>query len=257
MTTPMFGSGIKRREDPRLITGRAKYTDDIKLPGTLHMAIVRSPHAHANIKSIDTSAAEAMPGVAAVYTGSDMNMPIPTGGLIVDSDLKTPEHPALAKDKVRYVGDGVAIVLAEDRYLAQDAAEAVVVDYEVLGAVVNPEDALQDGAPQLFDDVPNNRAFNWIMGDREASDKVFEEADVVVKERIVNQRLQPTPMETRAALAQWNAATEELTLWLTSQNPHIHRILLSGLVGVPEHKLRVIAPEVGWRFWRENRPLPR
>ena len=132
--------------------------------------------------------------------------------------------------------------------MAQDAADAVVVEYQDLGAVVNPEDAAQDGAPQLFDDVPNNIAFNWIMGDRAASDKVFAEADVVVKERIVQQRLQPNPMEPRSALAQWNPAMEELTLWCTTQNPHIHRVLLCGILGVPEHKLRVIAPEVGGGF---------
>ena len=248
MSTRIFGSGIKRREDPRLITGKAKYTDDFKLPGLLHMAIVRSPHAHANIKSIDSSAAEAMDGVVAVFTGKDMDLPIPTAFLIPDSDLKTPEHPALAKDKVRYVGDGVAIVLADDRYLAQDAADAVEVDYEVLDAVVNPEDAAQDGVPQLFDDVENNIAFRWIMGDKDEINKVFEEADVVVKERIIQQRLIPTPMEPRSAMAQWNSATEQLIVWCTTQNPHIHRFVLSGLTGVPEHKLRVIAVDVGGGF---------
>lgn len=248
MVTRMFGSGIKRREDPKLITGKAKYTDDLKLPGLLHMAIVRSPHAHANIKSIDTSKAEAMPGVVAVYTGEAMNIMIPTGALIPDCDLKVTEHPALAKTKVRHVGDGVAILLAENRYQAQDAAEMVEVDYEVLGAVVSPEDAVQDGAAQLFDEVPNNIAFNWIMGDREASDKVFADADVVVKERIVQQKLQPTTMEPRSAVAQWNSVTEELTIWCTTQNPHIHRVLLSGLLGVAENKLRIIAPEVGGGF---------
>lgn len=248
MVTRMFGSGIKRREDPKLITGKAKYTDDLKLPGLLHMAIVRSPHAHANIKSIDTSKAEAMPGVVAVYTGEAMNIMIPTGALIPDCDLKVTEHPALAKTKVRYVGDGVAILLAENRYLAQDAAEMIEVDYEVLGATVNPEDAIKDGASQLFDEVPNNIAFNWILGDRETSDKVFAEADVVVKERIVQQRLQPTTMEPRSAVAQWNDVTEELTIWCTTQNPHIHRVLLSGLLGVAENKLRIIAPEVGGGF---------
>lgn len=248
MTTRIFGSAIKRREDPRLITGKARYTDDIKLPGLLHMAIVRSPHAHANIKSIDASAATAMDGVVAVFTGKDMNLPIPTAFLIPNSNLKTPEHPSLARDKVRYVGDGVAIVLAENRYIAQDAAELVEVDYEVLDAVVNPEEAAQDGAPQLFDDVPNNIAFRWVMGDREAIDKVFNEADVVVKERIVQQRLIPTPMEPRSALAQWNNATEEMTVWCTTQNPHIHRHILGLLTGIPDNKLRVIAIDVGGGF---------
>src|SRR5690349_1968484 len=152
MTTRIFGSGIKRREDPRLITGKGKYTDDMQLQGMLHMAIVRSPHAHARIKKIDTSSAKSMPGVVGVFTGADLTGlgTIPCAWLIPNSNLKTPAHPALATDKVRYVGDGVAIVIAENRYQAQDAAEAVEVDYDVLGATVNPEAATQSGAPQLF-----------------------------------------------------------------------------------------------------------
>ncbi len=249
MSTRIFGSGIKRREDPRLITGEAKYTDDIKLPGLLHMAVVRSPYAHANIVSIDTSAAAAMEGVAAVFTGEDITLAgIPTAWLIPDSELKTPEHPALAKGKVRYVGDGVAIVLADDRYRAQDAADAVVVEYEELPAVIDPEKATQAGAPQLFDDVENNIAFRWVMGDREASDAVFESADVVVSDTILQQRLLPTAMEPRAAMAQYNPATEELTLWCTSQNPHIHRFIISAVTGLSENRVRVIAPEVGGGF---------
>ncbi len=249
MSTRIFGSGIKRREDPRLITGEARYTDDIKLPGLLHMAVVRSPYAHANIISIDASAAEAMDGVLAVFTGDDIDLAaIPTAWLIPDSDLKTPDHPALAKGKVRYVGDGVAIVLAEDRYLAQDAADAVMVEYEELPAVVDPEKAAQPGAPQLFDDVENNIAFRWVMGDKEASDAVFADAAVVVSDTIVQQRLLPTAMEPRAAMAQYSPATQELTLWCTSQNPHIHRFIISAVTGLSENKVRVIAPEVGGGF---------
>ncbi|MGB1287446.1 MAG: xanthine dehydrogenase family protein molybdopterin-binding subunit, partial [Aggregatilineales bacterium] len=250
MSTRIFGSGIKRREDPRLITGKAKYTDDIKLPGTLHMAVVRSPYAHANIKSVDTSAAEAMEGVVAVFTGADLEglASIPSAWLIPDSDLIIPDHPALAKDKVRHVGDGVAIVLAEDRYIAQDAAELVMVDYEELGAVVDPEKAAQDGAPQLFDNVANNVAFTWVMGDKEASDAVFDGADVVLSDKIIQQRLLPTAMEPRSALAQYNSATNELTMWVTTQNPHIHRFIISGITGMPENKVRIIAPEVGGGF---------
>ena len=177
-----------------MITGEARYTDDIKLPGVLHMAVVRSPYAHANIVSIDSSAAEAMDGVVAVYTSEDIGdglAGLPTAWLIPDSDLKTPEHPALAKGKVRYVGDGVAIVLADDRYRAQDAADAVVVDYEELPAVIDPEEAAGEGAPLIHDDVEGNIAFRWVMGDREASDAVFDAADVVVSERILQQRLLP------------------------------------------------------------------
>ncbi len=249
MSTRIFGSGIKRREDPRLITGKAKYTDDIKLPGLLHMAVVRSPYAHANIKSIDTSAAESMEGVVAIFTGEDVTLaPIPSAWLIPDSGLIVPEHSALAKGKVRHVGDGVAIVLADDRYQAQDAADAVVVEYEELPAVVNPEKATKDGEPQLFDNVPNNVAFRWVMGDKEASDKVFDEADVVVSDTIIQQRLLPTAMEPRASVAQYNSATEELTLWCTTQNPHIHRFIISGITGLKENKVRVIAPEVGGGF---------
>ncbi|MFN8375130.1 MAG: molybdopterin cofactor-binding domain-containing protein [Anaerolineae bacterium] len=251
MSTRIFGSGIKRREDPRLITGKGKYTDDMALLGMVHMAVVRSPHAHARIKSIDTSKAKAAPGVVAVYTGADLTGlgNLPCAWLVPNSNLKTPAHPALAKDIVRYVGDGVAIIIAENRYLAQDAVEMVEVDYEVLPAVVSPEEATQSGAPQLFDDVPNNVAFTWIAssGD-EGVEKAFAEAEIVVKERIVQQRLLPTAMEPRSALAQWNSGTEELTVWVTSQNPHIHRFILSGVTGVPEHKLRVIAPEVGGGF---------
>ena len=249
MSTRIFGSGIKRREDPRLITGEARYTDDIKLPGLLHMAVVRSPYAHANIISIDTSAAEAMDGVLAVFTGDDIDLAaIPTAWLIPDSDLKTPDHPALAKGKVRYVGDGVAVVLAEDRYLAQDAADAVMVEYEELPAVIDPQEAAQPGAPQLFDDVENNIAFRWVMGDKEASDAVFADAAVVVSDTIVQQRLLPTAMEPRAAMAQYSPATQELTLWCTSQNPHIHRFIISAVTGLSENKVRVIAPEVGGGF---------
>lgn len=250
MTTRIFGSGIKRREDPRLITGKARYTDDMQLPGMLYMSVVRSPYAHAKIKRIDTSAAKKMPGVVAVFTGNDLTLgAVPCAWLIPNSNLKTVEHPALAKTKVRYVGDGVAIVLAEHRYQAADGAEAVQVDYEPLGATVNPEDATKDGAPQLHDDAPNNIAFTWVASSGDENlEKAFNEADVVVKERIVQQRLLPTAMEPRAALAQWNGPSEELTVWVTTQNPHIHRFILSGMTGVAEHKVRVIAPEVGGGF---------
>ncbi|MBC8100046.1 MAG: molybdopterin-dependent oxidoreductase, partial [Armatimonadetes bacterium] len=248
-TTRIFGSAIKRREDPRLMTGKSKYTDDMSLPGMVAMAVVRSPYAHAIIKSIDISAAKAAPGVIAVFTGQDMAMNVPTAWLVPNSDLKTPAHPTLARDKVRYVGDGVAIVIADNRYHAQDAVELVEVEYEPLDAVVNPEEATFNGAPQLFDEVPNNVAFRWVAssGD-EAVEAAFAAAEVVVSERIVQQRLLPTAMEPRSAFAQWNSGTEELTIWSTTQNPHIARFILSGMLGVPEHKVRVIAPEVGGGF---------
>ena len=250
MTMRIFGSGIRRREDPRLITGRASYTDDIKLPGLVHAAILRSPHAHANISSVDTSGAEGQPGVIAVYTGADTDgvlAGLPCAWLIPDSDLKTPDHPAIAKDRVRYVGDAVAVVVAESRYQAEDALEHIDVDYEPLDAVMNPKAAAQDGAPQVHDDVENNVAFTWPLAGGD-TDAAFAEADVTVSDTINLQRLIANPMEPRSAIAQWVAATGELTLWNTSQNPHIARFLTSVVTGVPEHKVRVIAPEVGGGF---------
>ena len=250
MTTRIFGSGIRRREDPRLITGRASYTDDIKLPGTVHAAILRSPYAHANITSIDTSAAACQPGVIAVYTGADIEghlNPIPCAWHIPDSNLIMPDHPAIAKDKVRYVGDAVAVVVAENRYQAEDALEHIDVDYEPLDATINPKASTMDGAPQVHDDVPNNIAFKWTVAGGEI-DEAFEKADVVVKDTITLQRLIPNAMEPRSAVAQYVAATGNLTLWATTQNPHIARFLSSVVTGVGEHKVRVIAPEVGGGF---------
>ena len=250
MTTRMFGSGIRRREDPRLITGRASYTDDITLPGMAYAAILRSPYAHANITSIDPSEAKCQPGVIAVYTGKDIEghlNPIPCAWLIPDSNLITPDHPAIAKDKVRYVGDAVAVVVAESRYQAEDALEHIDVDYEPLDATINPKASTQDGAPQVHDDAPNNIAFKWTVAGGEI-DEAFEKADVVVRDTINLQRLIPNAMEPRSAIAQYVAPTGKLTLWGTSQNPHIARFLSSVVTGVGEHKVRVIAPEVGGGF---------
>ena len=250
MTTRIFGSGIRRREDPRLITGQASYTDDIKLPDMVHAAILRSMYAHAVIKSVDTSGAVGQPGVIAVYTGEDTEGALnglPCAWLLPNSDLKTPTHPPIAKDKVRYVGDAVAVVVAESRYEAEDALEHIVVEYEPLGVVINPREAAQSGDPQLHDDVPNNIAFTWAVAGGD-TDKAFEEADVTVSDTITLQRLIANAMEPRSAIAQWVAPTGELTLWSTTQNPHIARFLTSVVTGVPEHKIRVIAPEVGGGF---------
>ncbi len=250
MTTRIFGSGIRRREDPRLITGQATYTDDITLPGTVYAAILRSPHAHARIRSVDTAAAAEAPGVLAVYTGADLSgtlNPIPCAWIVPDSDVKQVPHPAIASDVVRYVGDAVAVVVAEDRYRAEDALELIEVEYETLGAVINPEAALQDGAPLLHDDAPNNQAFHWVAtgGDPDAA---FESAEVLIRDTIIQQKLIPNTIEPRAALASWLRATGELTLWTSSQNPHICRFVTCLVTGVPEHKIRVIAPEVGGGF---------
>jgi carbon-monoxide dehydrogenase large subunit len=251
MTTRVFGSPVKRREDPRLITGQAQFTDDVVLPGMAHMAVVRSPYGHARIKAIRTKKAAAVEGVLGVFTGKDMKEagfgPIPCAWVVPNSDSKTPPYPPIAIDVVRYVGNAVAIVVAADRYAANDGAEAVEVDYEPLPVVVDAEKATQKGAPQLHADVPGNVAFHWKVsgGDVEAA---FKAADVVVSERIINQRLIPNAMEPRAALAQYLAATGEVTLWVTSQNPHIARFLLSLDTGIPEGRIRVIATEIGGGF---------
>ena len=250
MTTRIFGSGIRRREDPRLITGQATYTHDIKLNGMAHAAILRSPHAHARINSIDTSAAQGAPGVVAVYTGADIEgvlNPIPCAWVVPDSDVKVVAYSALAKDVVRYVGDAVAVVVAEDRYQAEDALELIAVDYDPLPAIVNPEAATQDGAPQLHEDAPNNQAFHWVAAGGD-TDAAFGSAEVVVSDTIIQQKLIPNAMEPRSTVASYQPAMGELTLWNTTQNPHIARFVTCLVTGLPEHKIRVIAPEVGGGF---------
>ncbi|MCL6631858.1 MAG: molybdopterin-dependent oxidoreductase [Alicyclobacillus herbarius] len=245
----VFGQVVKRREDPRFITGRGQYTDDVQLPGMLYAAILRSPHAHARIISIDVEAAKRAPGVVAVYTGRDLADKmgtVPTAWIPPESNLKTPPHFALAVDRVRYVGDGVAMVVADSRYAARDALDLISVQYEVLPAVVDQVAAMREGAPVLHEEAPDNVAFHWQVGN--ATDEVFEQAEVVVRHKIRQQRLVPNPMEPRASVAQYNQATGELTVWVTSQNPHIHRFILSGILGIPEHRLRVVATDVGGGF---------
>ena len=247
----VVGQSIKRVEDPRFIQGKGKYVANLQIPGLLHAAIVRSPHAHAKIKGIDASAALAMPGVVAVYTGADLAAD-GVGGLPCGFNppgIKTAPHPALAIGKVRHVGDGVAVVIAEDRYLAQDAADAVQVDYEPLPAVIDAKKAVAPGAPQLHEEIPNNTSFHWALGDRAEIDRAFAAADHVVELDLINQRLIPNAMEPRACVAQYSDFSDELTIWTTSQNPHIIRLLLSiATLHVPENKLRVISPDVGGGF---------
>ncbi|MGH2403019.1 MAG: xanthine dehydrogenase family protein molybdopterin-binding subunit [bacterium] len=248
--TKLFGASVKRRDDPQLITGRAMYTDDLRLTGMLYAAFVRSPHAHATIKSVDAGRAKAHPGVVAVFTGRDLAdklNPIPCAWLIPNSDLKVPARPALAATRVRHVGECVAVVVAESRYAARDAAELVDVAYESLPAIVDQEKATKPGAPQVHEDVPNNLSFTWKAQGGDVA-TAFKSADVVIKQRFLNQRLIPNAVEARAATAQSNAGTGDLTVWLTSQNPHIHRFVLSVVLKMPEHKIRVIAPEVGGGF---------
>jgi carbon-monoxide dehydrogenase large subunit len=246
----IFGSGIRRREDPRLITGTARYTDDIVLPGMVHAAILRSPHAHARITRLETARAKAAPAVVAVFTGADIEgalNPIPCAWLLPNAELKIAQYRALAQDVVRYVGDAVAVVVAESPYQAADALDLIEVDYEPLPATVDPEKAAQKNAPQLHAEIPGNVAFHWTLAGGDV-DAALKSADVIIRDRIHQQRLIPTAMETRGAVAQFVPATGELTLWNTTQNPHIVRFIMSLVTGVPEDRLRVVAPEVGGGF---------
>jgi carbon-monoxide dehydrogenase large subunit len=258
-TERLFGKSIKRREDPRFITGRGQYVDDLKLPGMTYAAFVRSPHAHARIKSIDVTQAKAHPGVVAVFTGKDMTgvNSLPCGWDLrkaknipgVVQDLTMVPHMPLTSDVARHVGDPVAVVIAESQAAAIDAAEKVDVAWEPLPAVTATDKAAASGAPQIHADAPANVAFKWALGDAGATEAAFKSAAVTVKKRIVNQRLVANAMEPRACVARFDAATGELTLWVTSQNPHVHRLLMCAFVlGIPEHKVRVIAPDVGGGF---------
>jgi carbon-monoxide dehydrogenase large subunit len=251
MATALVGARIKRREDPRFITGEGRYLDDIRLPGMVHAAVLRSPYAHARILSIDTTAARSMPGVLAVWTGQDLAglnpLPCawPAGG--VQNNVNTPR--VLAIDRVRWTGEGVACVVAETREQAYDALEAIRVDYEPLPAVVDAEAALKPGAPQLHDNAPNNVCFVWTVGKKDETDAAIRNAEVVVRGRLVNQRLIPNAMETRGAIGRWDPGTDEYTIWMTSQAPHAMRLLLAAFVlGIPEHKLRCISGDVGGGF---------
>jgi aerobic carbon-monoxide dehydrogenase large subunit len=257
-TAKLFGASIKRREDPRFITGKGNYTDDLKLPGMTYAAFVRSPHAHARIRGIDVSKARAAPGVVAVYTGADMTgvNSLPCGWDLrkeknipgVVQDLAMVPHMPLASDAARHVGDPVAVVIATSQDAANDGAEQVTVNWEALPSVTATDGATSSGAAQLHAGAPGNVAFKWELGGGDL-DAAFKNAHVVVKKRIVNQRLVANAMEPRACVARYEDATGELTLWVTSQNPHVHRLLMCAFVlGIPEHKVRVISPDVGGGF---------
>lgn len=247
----VVGKAVKRKEDPRLITGEARYLEDITLPGMAHAAVLRSPHAHARIVSINTERAAAVPGVVAVYTGQDfaeldpLPCPWPAGG--VENNLNTPR--ALEIDKVTHVGAGVAVVVAEERAIAEDALAHIDVEWEVLPAVTDAEEATREGAPQLHENAPNNICMEWDCGDQGGTDEAIAAADVVVRQRLRNQRLIPTPMETRGCIAQHQPATGEYTIWMTSQAPHVHRLLFTAFIfQIPENKVRVISPQIGGGF---------
>ncbi|MFN8493902.1 MAG: xanthine dehydrogenase family protein molybdopterin-binding subunit [Caldilineaceae bacterium] len=249
----LVGSSVKRKEDPRFIQGKGKYVANLQLPNAAAVAIKRSPYAHAKIVSIDTAAAEALPGVIGVFTGQDFIDggvgKLPCGWLVPGTKVPSRWPVMPVGDKVRHVGDSVAVVVAENSYIAEDAIELIDVTYDPLPAVVNAKQAMQPSAPALHEDIPDNVSYTWPIGDKAAVDKALASAANVIELDLVNQRLIPNAMEPRAAAAQWNAATEEMTVWTTSQNPHPIRLLLSAFtLGIPEHKLRVISPDVGGGF---------
>src|SRR5262245_18831235 len=257
-TERLFGKSIKRREDPRFITGRGQYVDDVKLPGMTYAAFVRSPHAHARIRSIDVSTARALHGVVAVFTGKDMTgvNSLPCGWDLrkeknipgVVQDLAMVPHMPPTREPPRHCCDPVSVVSPNIQDAANDAPYKVAVDWEVLPSVTATDRASQSNAPQLHAGAPGNVAFKWELGGGDV-DAAFKSAAVVVKKRIVNQRLVANAMEPRACVARYEDATGELTLWVTSQNPHVHRLLMCAFVlGIPEQKVRVIAPDVGGGF---------
>ena len=249
-----IGQSVKRKEDARFLTGAGQYTDDVTLRNQTYGYFLRSPHAHAKIRSIDASKAKNAPGVIAIYTAADLEgvNGLPCGWLITSVDgtpMKEPPHPVLAKGKVRYVGDQIALVVAETQNQAKDAAELIEVDYEILPAVVDIVDALKSGAPQIHDEAVGNKCYTWSIGDKAAVDAAFAKAAHVTKLDLVNNRLVPNAIEPRAAVASHNRAEDSYTLYVSNQNPHVERLLMTAFVlGLPEHKVRVIAPDVGGGF---------
>ncbi len=251
-----IGKPVRRREDERFLTGAGQYTDDINLPGQTFAAFVRSPHAHAAIRSIGLDAARKAPGVLAIFTGQDLADAkvggLPCGWLIHSKDgkpMNEPPHPVLAQGKVRHVGDPVAVVVAQTQWQARDAAELVEVDYDVLPAVVDPAKTDAAGAPQIHEGAPSNVCYDWGHGDKAAVDAAFARAAHVTRLSFVNNRLIPNAMEPRAANAMYTKHDDSYTLYVANQNPHVERLLMSAFVlGLPESKVRVIAPDVGGGF---------
>jgi carbon-monoxide dehydrogenase large subunit len=256
MNAPLIGARIQRKEDYRFLTGAGQYTDDVSLPNQSYAAFVRSPHAHAKINNISLANAQNAPGVIAIFTGADLAEAkvggLPCGWLITDvhgQPMKEPPHPCLAQGKARHVGDAVAVVVAATLEQARDAAEKVEVDYEVLPAVVDAAKARAKGAPALHEIAPDNTCYVWALGDKAAVDAAFAKAAHVTKLDLVNNRLVPNAIEPRAAIGVYNRADEGYTLYVSSQNPHVERLLMTAFVlGLPEHKVRVIAPDVGGGF---------
>ena len=249
-----IGQSVPRKEDGRFITGKGRYTDDIKQVGQTHAYFVRSPHAHADVVNIDVEEALAAPGVIAVLTGADVTADglggLPCGWMIHSKDgseMKQPHHPVLADKRVHYLGEPVAMVIADNALEAKNASELVAVDWAEKQAVVSVSEA--QAAPAIYDDIPQNTCYEWALGDSDAVEKAMEKAAHVTRIELTNNRLIPNAMEPRAALAEYNPGSDELTLHTTSQNPHLARLILTAFVQIaPEHKLRVIAPDVGGGF---------
>jgi carbon-monoxide dehydrogenase large subunit len=245
---PYVGRAMRRIEDPRLIKGIGTYTDDLRLPGMLHAAILRSPHAHARVVRIDTRAAQTIAGVVSVLTGAEVNEHCGTVPCVADiAGLKSPRHTVLAGDRVYFVGHPVAVVVATDPYVARDAAEAIEVEYDPLPPVSKPEEALKDGSPLTHPDLGTNVAFTHVLTGGDV-DEAFRRADRIIKQRIVHQRLTPMPIEPRGVVASYHAGEGTLTLWSSTQIPHLVRTLLPGMIKIAENKLRIVAPEVGGGF---------
>ena len=244
----LVGTKVKRREDPRLVQGLSHYVDDLRMADVMHVAILRSPHAHARISNINKDAASALAGVVSVVTGADIGDSVGSVPCAAaNPTLRTPPHPVLAQDEVRYVGEPVAAVVAEDSYTARDAIDLIEVDYEPLPAVSDLEKALQPGSPLVHSQWDSNQAFTFECGTGDM-DKARAEADVIVKQKFIHQRLAPIPVETRGVVARYFPGEDELTLWSSTQIPHLLRAMLALVLGFPEHRIRIIAPEVGGGF---------
>jgi carbon-monoxide dehydrogenase large subunit len=253
----LVGERVRRREDPRLIQGRGTYVDDITVAGMQHLAFKRCDIAHGRIRSIDTAAAAAMDGVEAVFTGvqiAELRAPMPIG-----TPFPSPPHRAVAADVVRYAGEPVAVVVARDRYVARDAADAIVVDYDPLPVVVDPEPAMTGKPAVIHPDFPNNLAVPFVPSgtgvsadgkivDDSAINKAFAAADVVISQRMVNHRLVPNAIEPRGVVAHYEPGKDAMTIWSSTQNPHILRTMIAAMTGMGQDRVRAIAPEVGGGF---------
>jgi carbon-monoxide dehydrogenase large subunit len=251
-----IGASPKRREDLRFLTGNGNYTDDINLYGQTYVHFLRSDVAHGRLNKVDTSAAADMPGVVRIFTGADFAGVggLPCGWQVTDKHgqpMQEPGHPVLAQGKVRHVGDPIAAIVAETYEQARDAAEAIVLDIEELPAVIDMKAAVKDGAPKVHDELTSNLCYDWgfVEENKAATDEAFKKAAHVTTLELVNNRLVANPMEPRVAVGDYNRSTDESTLYTTSQNPHVIRLLMGAFVlGIPEHKLRVVAPDVGGGF---------